>query len=56
MKTLKSIYFHIGFFYHSVFAFGPKIALDNLLIVFTKWFIGAKRMQISYRKNQSKKK
>jgi len=31
--------------------FGPKITLDNYLISFTKWFLGAKRIQITYMKN-----
>ena len=30
--------------------FGLKIALDDTLLSFTKWFIGAKRIQITYRK------
>ena len=28
--------------------FGLKVALDDLLIGFTKWFIGAKRIEITY--------
>lgn len=28
--------------------FGLKIALDDILISFTKWFLGAKRIQITY--------
>ncbi len=27
---------------------GLKVTLGNLLITFTKWFIGAKRVKISY--------
>jgi len=30
--------------------FGLKVAVGNWLIVFTKWFIGAKRMVITYKK------
>jgi hypothetical protein len=29
--------------------YGLKIALDNALINFTKWFIKAKRIQITYK-------
>jgi len=28
--------------------YGLKIALGNQLIILTKWFIGAKRIQIQY--------
>lgn len=28
--------------------YGLKIALDNLVISFTKWWLKAKRIQISY--------
>lgn len=28
--------------------YGLKVALDNQLVTFTKWFIGAKRIQIQY--------
>ena len=28
--------------------FGLKIALDDVLISFTKWFLNAKRLQITY--------
>ena len=28
--------------------YGVKIAIGNWLIGFTKWFIGAKRIQITY--------
>jgi len=30
--------------------FGLKITLDNYLISFIKWFLGAKRIQITYMK------
>ena len=33
-------------------SYGIKIALDNCLISFTKWFIGAKRIQITYRRGK----
>lgn len=29
--------------------YGLKVALDNALIGFTKWFIGAKRIKITYK-------
>jgi len=35
-------------FFNQWKCYGFKIALDNSLICFTKWFIGAKRIQISY--------
>lgn len=28
--------------------YGLRVAIDNWLISFTKWFIGAKRIQITY--------
>jgi hypothetical protein len=28
--------------------YGLKVALDNTLVNFTKWFIGAKRIKITY--------
>ena len=36
--------------------FGLKIALDNVIISFAKWFTGAKRIQLTYRKKGVKKK
>lgn len=35
--------------------FGLKVALGNQLIVFTKWFIKAKRIQITYFKKHGTK-
>lgn len=34
--------------------FGPKIALDNQLIGFTKWFVRAKRIQLTFKKRGEK--
>ena len=36
--------------------FGLKVALDDVLISFTKWFLGAKRLQITYKNNMKKNK
>jgi len=32
--------------------YGLKVVLDNWLIGFTKWFIRAKRIQITYKKTK----
>lgn len=32
--------------------FGLKVALDDLLIGFVKWFVRAKRIQITYNKKK----
>ena len=32
------------------YVYGPRVALNNMLISFTKWFIGAKRITITYKK------
>ena len=32
--------------------YGLKVACDNWLILFTQWFIGAKRIRITYFKNK----
>lgn len=37
-------------FFIQVRDYGLKVALDNALIGFTKWFIGAKRIKITYKK------
>ncbi|MEK6880426.1 MAG: hypothetical protein AABY22_12490 [Nanoarchaeota archaeon] len=34
---------------------GLKIAIDNYLIIFTKWFVGAKRIKLIYFKRGGEK-
>ena len=38
-------------FIWSLKEFGLKITLDSYLLTFTKWFLKAKRIQITYKKN-----
>ena len=35
--------------------FGLKVALSNALFVFTKWYLGAKRMKVTYGRQIRKK-
>jgi hypothetical protein len=37
-------------FVYQIREYGFRIAIDNWLICFTKWFIGAKRIRINYGK------
>lgn len=37
-------------FIWNVREFGIKIALDNIIISFCKWFIGASRIKVTYKK------
>lgn len=44
----KSQLMSLSEFVYEVKTYGFKVALDNWLICFTKWFIGAKRIRITY--------
>lgn len=35
--------------------YGFKIALGNSLVCFTKWFVGAKRIRLSYKTYRKRK-
>lgn len=35
-------------FLSQVYQYGLKVALGNVLIVFTKWFVGADRIRLEY--------
>lgn len=39
---------HITQFRRDLQSYGLKTAIDNALIIFMKWFIDAKRIQITY--------
>ena len=47
-ETIKEFYYEVGLFMWGCQQWGVKTALDNSLISFTKWFLGAKRIQITY--------
>lgn len=41
-------------FLQEIKQFGLKVALSNVLIAFTKWFVGAKRIVLTFRKRGEK--
>lgn len=45
----------MGTFIWKIQQFGLKIALDDLVISFTKWFTKARRIQLTYKKYKGRK-
>lgn len=45
----ESFEFNMKNFIWAVQEFGLKVALDSAVISFTKWFTGAKRIQLTYK-------